>query len=362
MKNLAGILCAILCCVAWPSFASAQFRLDTPNGYLKISGRLRAAYNYRFYRKDNKNHQENRFYLPEARLRFRGEIYEQFDYDFHFEFSTSRGTLEAKDLKLGYRTTPFLALSAGQFKVPYSRQRIVSSSLLQFQTRPNIADAFVPGRDIGLVVHLHSTDERYRFWSGIFTGNGSNTKKDDSKGKPLVATRIDFQPLGAVGEEESDIEQTTPPKLLIGANVAHSEDTDSASKDPEYLRTIPGTKLLYGADATLKYRGVFVTGEIHQASFQPDSGRNFTAGGFLAQAGYYIASLRLEPCVRYDVFDQCNHVGNDRERTITYGLNFLPRGQSVKLMLNYYQHLKRTSGDRHGWNADEIRLLWQILF
>jgi hypothetical protein len=47
---------------------------------------------------------------------------------------------------------------------------------------------------------------------------------------------------------------------------------------------------------------------------------------------------------------------------VTYGLNFLPRGHNMKLMLNYYQRLKKRSADRRGWKEDDLQLLWQVLF
>ena len=150
--------------------------------------------------------------------------------------------------------------------------------------------------------------------------------------------------------------------MLLGGNIAYSEDADYFADKPEYLRTIPGTKLLYGVDATLKYQGFFFTAEIHRADFNPQSGVDFVAGGYLAQAGYYIPRLKLEPCLRYDKFDPSDQIENDSEESITYGLNFFSSGHQVKLMLNYSQRLKKKSSAQNGWKENEIQLLWQFLF
>ncbi len=86
---------------------------------MKISGRIRAAYNYRFNFAGDDNHQKNRFYLQQARVRFGGSLYEVFEYDVHLEFRSYDEVLEAKDLRMTYKPASIFAVSAGQFKVPY---------------------------------------------------------------------------------------------------------------------------------------------------------------------------------------------------------------------------------------------------
>jgi len=362
VKNLGKALLVLWVLSIWSLPLAAESALEYAEGRIKISGRFRAAYNYQFNFADDEDHKENRFYIHQARLRFGGQLYEVFEYDVHLEFRSHDEAMEAKDIRVIYKPVSAFAVTVGQFKVPYSRQRVMSTTKLQFQTRPNVTDPFVPGRDIGLMIGLALPETRSQFYCGMFTGNGINVSRDDSEGKPLATARIEFQPLGALAKNEGDIERTAEPRFLIGGNLAYSEDADSASSNPQYLRTLPGIKRLYGADATLKYRGFFCTAEIHRAAFNLKAGGSFEAGGYVVQAGYYIPFLRLEPCLRYDEFDPSDLIPSNTEKTVTYGLNFLPHGHNMKLMLNYYQRLKMRSADSRGWKEDDIQLLWQVLF
>jgi len=356
------ILTALFVLLAGSIPALPQFVLEHPHGNMKISGRIRAAYNYRFNFAGDDNHQGNRFYLQQARVRFGGSLYEVLEYDVHLEFRSYAEVLEAEDIRLTYKPSAMFSVSVGQFKVPYSRQRVMSTTKLQFQSRPEVVYGFMPGRDIGAMIHLQTLDGVYQFYSGLFTGNGINVKNDDAEGEPLVVARAEFQPLGQLAKTEGDIERSVEPQMLLGGNMAYSEDADYSADKPEYLRTIPGKKLLYGVDATLKHKGFFFTAEIHRADLNPQVGVDFVAGGYVAQAGYYFPHLKLEPCLRYDVFDPSDQIEHNSEKSITYGLNLFPSGHQVKLMLNYSQHLKKDSKDSQGWKEDEMQLLWQILF
>ena len=135
MKLSGKILTASFVLLVGSIPAFPQFVLEHPQGQMKISGRIRAAYNYRFNFAGDDNHQGNRFYLQQARVRFGGSLYEVFEYDVHLEFRSYNEVLEAKDLRISYKPASIFAVSVGQFKVPYSRQRVMSTTKLQFQSR-----------------------------------------------------------------------------------------------------------------------------------------------------------------------------------------------------------------------------------
>ncbi len=353
-----------------PSMAAAQFVLEYPDGELQISGRIRPAFAYRFYQEGDYNHKKNRFYVHQARIKLEGEMFDVFEYELQIEVRGYDDGEIGKDLYLEYKPVSTFMIRAGQFKVPYSRTRMVSTSKLAFTTRPAVADEFVPGRDRGVMVRFRTSDRKYVLYAGAFAGNGDNTKNDDRLGRPLYAVRVEAAPLGKIPKTEGDIEMTPSPRFLVGLNVAYSDDAEPTEED--YPRTICGRKNLFGGDFTFKYSGFYFKFEANFAklhSFEslepPTLGANsYYAGGFLVAASYYIPSLKIEPVIQYDQFDPMTHklgsYSNSVQRTITFGMNYLPFGHDFKIMANYFKRLPYPGGD-HQWKEDELRIIAQLM-
>ncbi len=367
MKKL---IYAAIVAIAVPSMLKAQFVLEYPDGELQISGRVRSAFAYRFYGPDASNHKKNRFYVHQARIKLEGEMFDVFEYELQIEVrGYDRGEI-AKDLYLEYKPLSTFMIRAGQFKVPFSRTRMTSTSKLVFTTRPAVADEFVPGRDRGVMLRIRTSDRKYVFYTGIFSGNGDNTKNDDNLGRPLIATRLEAAPLGKIPKTEGDIEMTPTPRFLAGINFTYSDDAGPTEED--YPRTIRGRKILFGGDFTFKYHGFYFKVEANYAKFQPfrsilpiefDS-TSFYAGGFLVAASYYIPGLKMETAVQYDQFDpnfqKLGNFSNNVERTITFGINYLPFGHDFKIMANYFKRLPYPGGNEP-WKPDELRIIAQLM-
>jgi hypothetical protein len=156
--------------------------------------------------------------------------------------------------------------------------------------------------------------------------------------------------------------------VVLGANVASSRDRPATEEEAlEYKRTIDGRKLLYGGDASLKWAGWFLVAEVDHARFEPETGREYIAGGWLGQLGYAVPLDRfgldgwlLEPVAGYDEYNPSNRTADDTQRTITAGLNLLPDGHDLKIMLNGYHRLKLKDGDTNPWKEDEVRAIVQL--
>ncbi len=367
MRRIALVLAALMLV---PSILKAQFILEYPDGELQISGRIRSAFAYRFYPSDADNHKKNRFYVHQARIKLEGEMFDVFEYELQIEARGYDNGEIAKDLYLEYKPTSTFTLRAGQFKVPFSRTRMISTSKLVLTTRPAVADEFVPGRDRGVMLRLRTSDRKYVLYTGVFSGNGDNTKNDDKLGKPLFAVRAEAAPLGKIPKTEGDIEMTPSPRFLIGVNATYSDDAGPTEED--YPRTIRGRKMLFGADFTFKYRGFYFKFETNYAKLQPFTSifpiqldtSYFYAGGFLVTASYYIPSLKLEPVIQYDQFDPQTHslgkFSNAVERTITFGLNYHPFGHDFKIMANYFKRLPYPDGTEP-WKPSELRIIAQLM-
>ena len=91
-------------------------------------------------------------------------------------------------------------LRVGQMKVPYGRQRVVSSSALQMADRSIVVAEFNLDRDVGL--HLFSKDlfglgEKLGYSLAVFGGDGRN-RVTDAFGL-LYAARLQVTPMASLG-------------------------------------------------------------------------------------------------------------------------------------------------------------------
>jgi len=359
---LLGLVHSLIVVLLLNSPALAQFEIEHPNGKLSIEGRLRFGYNQKSNFDNDTDYSNNSFFLDQVRLELEGDIYEDFEYEISVEFRNHDGEFKAKDLFFSYQPRSELTLRLGQFKVPYSRKRLLSSSKTSTIERPAVSQDFVPGRDRGVALRLRTINEKYAIHTGIFSGNGENIDDNDTKGNFLYVVRVECQPLGILPDEEGDYLFFSGLRFLVGANITYSKDDGLPDKHPEYLRTTEGNKTLYGGDISFRFRGWFLTAEFNHAKLQPDRGEDFKAGGYLVQGSYFIRPLKIEPVIAYDEFNPNNKIENITERSITYGLNYSPYGHNIKIMANYYHRLKKWAGAKNPWKENEFRAIMQLVF
>lgn len=256
----------------------------------------------------------------------------------------------------------------GQMKVPYGRKQLVPEHAQSIVRRPEVVNDFLPGRDRGLMLRARTPVRDWTAWAGVFTGNGENRKYDDAAGKPLWVARVEWAPLGQLGGDEGDHGHSPRPLVLAGLNAATSRDKAPALEDPrDYLRTIDGEKLLYGGDLALKWRGWHAGFEFDHALLTPENGGDFRAGGYMVQLQYAwllpwapVKGWVLEPVVAYDEFNPDHTRADDTRRGLTTGLNLMPDGHDLKIMLNWLHRFKLRSEDENPWKEDELRLVVQL--
>jgi hypothetical protein len=152
----------------------------------------------------------------------------------------------------------------GQYKIPFSRRRISSTSTLMFVDRELLDDEFGLDRDRGanLRASLPGADGRpmLRTYLGIFRGQGREAALD-VKTTSLSMARVEAFPLGGFDYyEEADLARSPSLKLGFGGGVAyHSRAV--------HLRGVGGPVLpqgdftnnvLWTADLSLRYRGLSI--------------------------------------------------------------------------------------------------------
>ncbi|MFH1680849.1 MAG: porin [Candidatus Eisenbacteria bacterium] len=341
----------------------ADLALESEDFTLKFDGRLRIGYIERYESGENESSANDRFLVEKAWLGFNGTCFDDFSYEMLWElrgYLEEGGPVEAKNIRIMYSPHKSLRFHLGQFKVPFGRKFIVAWPSRNSILLPAVAGSFLPQRDVGLMAQMSALDGKCGLYSGVFTGQGSNRKRDDGAGKKLYVARIEATPLGSAPKSEGDAEMSPGLRLVLGAGYASSEDAEPPAKEAAYLRTIDGKKELIGFDVTLKYKGLFLSYENNHAKLEPEAAPEFEAGGFLVQGSYFVRSLKLEPRVMYDEFDPSDSAAGDKEKTVTYGVNVLLHDGEMKIMLEYADHHKLDDGDERGWTEDELRLMVQM--
>jgi hypothetical protein len=361
--------------------ARAQYGIAWPEGRLEIEGRLRLGWHHRWLFEGDEDANKNRFYVQQARLKFAGWQYEaRLCWEMQFELRGYNGLeretghevdhqgFQAKDLHLSWVPSNQVTLRLGQMKVPYGRKQLVPQHAQSAVKRGDVVDGFLPGRDRGLMLRLRTPTRHWTGWAGVYSGNGANRQYNDSFGRYLWVGRLQWQPLGDLGNEEGDFDREDRLRLLLGANAALSRDRPPTDEEAlEYKRSIDGRKRLVGGDLTIKWRGWFLFGEFDHAHFEPEVGRDFIAGGWVGQMGVALpmeplglAGWLIEPVLGYDEYNPSHRTADDTERTVTAGVNLLPDGHDLKLMINYYHRLKLKDTDANPWKEDEIRAIVQM--
>lgn len=245
--------------------------------------------------------------IRRARLVFQGNANgPAFTYYVQLSFATLDNEadlrLPLRDAYVTWSPRPGLNVRVNQMKVPFSRQRVVSSSALQMVDRSIVVTELNLDRDVGLQLfarRLFGT-RRLGYAAGIFGGEGRNRL-----GRPaglLYTARVEAWPLGAFDDlMEGDVNRDQRLRLALGASVGLNQRTNRPrstigtpfpSGDVDYTHA--------GADLLVKWRGASMTAEyLYRGARHADVGALPRPGwGAFVQGGYMV-SARAELTARY---------------------------------------------------------------
>ncbi len=223
---------------------------------------------------DKFNYLSSEYFVRRLRLRMEGFVWSK-KLNYSIQLSFSRGDMDwdntgfpnvIRDAFVTYKPTKSWSFIIGQTKLPGNRERVVSSSELQFPDRSNANARFNIDRDYGVQVVNESSIGNNMvlvFKGAMSSGKGRNI--GTNKAGFAYTGRMEFLPLGNFALKgdytEGDWIREKTPKISIGATYHVNNDA---------LRTggVLGT-LLYQprdikqvfVDAMVKYRGWAFLGE-----------------------------------------------------------------------------------------------------
>lgn len=250
------------------------------------------------------------------RLRFGGFLKDP-RLTFNIQLSFTRGDMDfadtqfpniVRDAVLYWNFDEHWQIGFGQTKLPGNRQRVISSSEMQYAERSLVNNTFNIDRDFGLQGWYRDEIEGVGFnlRAAVSNGDGRNTISTSgaSAGGFCYTGRAEVLPFGAFtggGDYfEGDILREKTPKLSIGATYSVNSRTrrTMGQLGPELWSPVSTSILL--SDMLLKYSGLALYGEFAMRTSPGNtvtvkSGSDhryvFTGTGILAQASYCLPSM-----------------------------------------------------------------------
>lgn len=326
---------------------------------------------------------ETDFQVRRMRLVFQGHAVHR-DLQYYIQLGLSNRDMES-DLRIPLRDAyvtwarwPWLQVRAGQMKVPFDRQRVVSSSALQFVDRSIVTSELNLDRDVGVQFYsrdLFGLGDRIGYQLGIFGGDGRN-RVSGEHGLLWVA-RLEFKPFGRFDDYvEGDLERHARPRLSVGLGFAFNENTNRAQSTLGGVYTFGGFDYLHGEfDLAFKWRGLSLLGQamlrradaayrerVAGGTTTREFSRNFF--GWFVQAGYLLHE-RFEVVARYGdlrptVLDEAMvDRAQRRRREAGGGLNLYFVGHALKLQADYFYYFGETLEDA---GEHQARLQLQLFF
>ena len=280
--------------------------------------------------------------------------------------------LPLRDAYVTWAASRDVNLRLGQMKVPFSRQRLLSSSALQMVDRSIVVSELNLDRDVGLQVFSRNLFGigKLGYSLGIFGGEGRN--RLGRAAGVLYTARVEGWPLGYFDDGmESDLQRSQRWRVAVGGSIGYNQNTNRprstvgtpyAAGDFDYTHA--------GVDATVMKRGWSVTSELMYRRGDRDARtvtvngaattiRSRSAWGGYVQGGHMLTD-RLELTARYGRLRPS--AGTDpsliEARELGTGLSYYIKRNDLKIQGDYFRVTDPTTARR----VAQARVQFQLYF
>ncbi len=341
------------------------FYVRTEDGSFSLKVNGFAQVRYTFFDQEHKQGNSN-FDVALARFAFSGTVFDpKLSYFFQYEASTfgNNNRTNMLDWWMKYSLSPDLAVQAGRFILPYSRQFYTHPGNLLFPDLSSADYAFNLQRAVG--AHLGGKFSRLAYDLAVTNSiRALDGGGQQNFGKEIAALgRLEFDVLEPYGYLESSPAPVSEPQMSVGLAASYNP-IDEASV---FQNVMPGDRTTnVTLDAGYRWdRLTLQTAGYYRYNNVKDSGRpNNNDWGYYGQIGYYLVPEMWELAGRVSGvnFDHPNNplvLGDGREYTI--GLNYYLYGHNVKMQMDY-SFLDNDRFVGTGPNAHRLRVQTQFLF
>jgi phosphate-selective porin len=296
---------------------------------------------------------KDRFFFRRARIYVLGTMAEYFDFKAELDLqgnALTAGTglmARANEIYLQWRRYPAATLRVGQIKPAFGAEALLGDTRSAAIERSLPNDRLTDGRQLGVGLLGELPDAKVGYLLTMANGNGVNASANDNS-KFAKAARVYFTPLATAGD-----------KVILGVDGLWADDAAVTKPDFGFTGNLfSGRRSAWGVDAQWIHGPLDLSVEYLHNTFKPAGAAEFDAAGWHAAAAYYLVPARVQALLRYEEFDPNTTLGGNRTHSWTAGLNYLIKGEDLRLMLDYMY------GEVPGSKEDGGRLLtrMQLLF
>ncbi len=244
------------------------------------------------------------FDIHRARLDFNGNITDRIDYRLQPAFEGSSAKL--LDAYMDYEVGHYLIFTGGQSKIPFSKENLTPSKVMEMIDRPEVVQTLVLGNQIGRDIGMKaggkflklSDTYLFEYALGIFNGQGINTP-DLNDQKDYVG-RLLIHPING---------------LSFGGGYYTGRNALYGITGSSYEHTMVGAELVYIHDP-ISLRAEYIKGK--------DGSKKGTTSsqGWYIQGAHFFLEKRLQCALRYEAYDPDINVSNNTSSIYTIGLNW----------------------------------------
>ncbi|MBK8257409.1 MAG: hypothetical protein IPK82_32670 [Polyangiaceae bacterium] len=259
-----------------------------------------------------------------------------------------------RDARLEFDHLRDLTVWVGQMKIPFSRQRVVSSGNLEMVDRSIVNEEMQVDRDLG--IQFLSKDlfglNQLAYNIGVFMGEGRNAFEFTDFGLLWVA-RVEWLPFGKFDDySEGDLARSTHPGLSIGVAYAFHDNAIGTRSVHGNIPKDGGTSDIhhFNADALFKYRGLSTHLSFHYRDGERNPGDAVDEDGnpipvelprngvaLLAQVGCMLPFGDLQAVGRYGTIANLDTTTSSMlsRSELAAGLSYYFGGHQYKIQVDY---------------------------
>ena len=340
--------------------------INSKDGRFGNALRLRAQFRYEGHGPDGAPY-DHVFMIRRARIQWKGHSFGKTN-KFKVEFAFSPRDLSFKPGE-GVGQIPILSwyldlgknknfkVKMGQYKVPFNKQRVISSGNLQLVDRAIGNGEFNVDRDTG--IEIHSKDlfgmGMFQYNLGVFMNRGRNMTDKAHRIEPhmMYLARFEVMPFGKFKNfSEGDLKRLAKPRLAVGAAFGYLDD---AIKDRGILGKAPkdgGTTDITTAtaDVLFKMSGFSFFSELYWRKGDrtvgdalDDKGVAIAESaardgmGYFAQAGYVFGDAPYEVAARFgQVMGADDKSALSDKNEVGAAVSWYPGGHAWKIQADWY--------------------------
>ncbi|MBT8484757.1 MAG: OprO/OprP family phosphate-selective porin [Phycisphaerae bacterium] len=281
---------------------------------LKVNGQLQLRYVYN--QQDLSPTDDNRsgFEMRRTKLKFKGNAFGDWGYVINGAFDRSGGAFELEDFVISYDLGNGWKARGGQFKAPFMREELVSSSRQMLVDRSLVNEEFNQDRSQGIELSWSGDQMRYAvMYSDGLRSSNSPWSDEDTEWGGLTA-RAEFLASGDWSAFKGmNAFPGTEQSMMIGAAI-HYEVEEYGTVSANEVQD-----LRFTADASLAFDGATIFAAFVYQTLDDDAMLDADRYGFVIQGGMFVSD-DTELFARYEYGDY-DSAGVEELSAITVGVS-----------------------------------------